>query len=893
MCNLFCINCKSKLVGWFLPHAVYAATPFEFKFGDTIGVTADKSYRDTHANTFEAIGNAVITHGGETIYGEKATLFLNTGVIEVKGNVRYSGPQMIMYGQELTYNVNTAFLAVKNARIISDGYMVVGEYIARVSPTVILADNAEYTTCIDCPESWSIYGKKVRLKIRDYIQIKHALIKSKGVTILYFPYIVFPVKRGRQTGLLMPQITFSLTNGFQYNQPWFWAINDSSDMTVTPGIMGRRGYANQFEYRKMIGESKWLEIHSLNTADKFYIPATKDTRPLDKRTEYSGNTYYRYLTDYEHHFQFGNHFNHHFYTVTAKETDMFGDYSRYAPSRILGSELPLQSFLEYKNSLIDTNIEGYYNRNLLTADPTRFDGRYVQILPKTSFHITPFPLFYTNWPIFKNASLGGDLSYTLYKQMHSDLGYFDNSKNQFIQNQFIRNANRFTFNPYLSCMWGRIGPITMETKAEFQNLYYRFPNEKKEKWFYKRGTKLISDAYFEIEKIFGFAYKEKVPMERVEWMDSASAVKAMCNQCPTCTKCLEQEEMKKEWEAELAKEERERKRPSRNDSNGDGKNNIGAYPGNQSELDGQARLRPRQLIGEIPPLLSVGNEEVEDTHNSYRHSILFNVRHHFTPSNKYSGSGRFAYQISKGEGQFDYLDYIRDTKAMRQGKGPNAILQDIPDINTIEFRILNNLFSKSANPVIDFNKDDRYLTDNFEYGGSIASLNISQGITMDTHEERFIDKLTRLNVNASFPIFNWSLGFNDTYFYSPHIHLFTFGIGRSIGIFTMNLSGTYNPLTTPVNKNWTFRTSASPFQTMSFSFQYDYNITEKHYTNFAYSMMYSPPNRCWKLSLDFSASPNNDGDNKQVALNFYVNFGGNVYTSVLSPGNSVGGGGGV
>ncbi|MFN8370820.1 MAG: hypothetical protein U0T83_09390 [Bacteriovoracaceae bacterium] len=40
-------------------------------------------------STFEALGNVVITHHDETIYGEAASLNMQTGDVIVKGNVRY------------------------------------------------------------------------------------------------------------------------------------------------------------------------------------------------------------------------------------------------------------------------------------------------------------------------------------------------------------------------------------------------------------------------------------------------------------------------------------------------------------------------------------------------------------------------------------------------------------------------------------------------------------------------------------------------------------------------------------------------------------------------------------------------------------------------------------
>ena len=84
----------------------------------------------------------------------------------------------------------------------SGSFSIVGKKIDRVAPGEFVADQAEYTTCQDCPESWSVFGQKVRVYQDQYVHIKHALLKVNRVTIMYMPYFIFPIKKGRQTGLL-------------------------------------------------------------------------------------------------------------------------------------------------------------------------------------------------------------------------------------------------------------------------------------------------------------------------------------------------------------------------------------------------------------------------------------------------------------------------------------------------------------------------------------------------------------------------------------------------------------------------------------------------------------------------------------------------------------------
>jgi LPS-assembly protein len=65
---------------------------------------------------------------------------------------------------------------------------------------------------------------------------------------------VFPVKLKRQTGLLAPEFGLSDRKGFEYLQPFYWAINESSDATIYNRYIEKRGDMLGVEYRYMLSD---------------------------------------------------------------------------------------------------------------------------------------------------------------------------------------------------------------------------------------------------------------------------------------------------------------------------------------------------------------------------------------------------------------------------------------------------------------------------------------------------------------------------------------------------------------------------------------------------------------------------------------------------------------
>ena len=178
---------------------------FKLSEGSRIQIFSDKAFRNTKNHLFEAVGNIIITYDNATIYGDQATINFSTGNISVQGNTRYIAPNTTIYGPEIQYNFKTKNFSLKKSRLTTDSYTISGDSIDKIDDKTLIAINAEYTTCQDCPESWSIFGRKIHITADQYARIWHSYIKIKGAVAVYVPYIILPIKTKRETGFLFPR----------------------------------------------------------------------------------------------------------------------------------------------------------------------------------------------------------------------------------------------------------------------------------------------------------------------------------------------------------------------------------------------------------------------------------------------------------------------------------------------------------------------------------------------------------------------------------------------------------------------------------------------------------------------------------------------------------------
>lgn len=412
-----------------------------------------------------------------------------------------------MYGSKMNYNFNTRYMSVWNARLQAANFVVLGAKIERTGAGILEAEDAEYTTCQDCPESWSVFGGKVHITVGKYVRITHAFIKINGVVAMYLPYIVFPIKSGRETGLLFPTIGLRYKDGgVLFKQPFFWNINDQTDMTFIPSANGKRGLGNEFQWRKVYAPKIWNEMNSIQLFDHIWEANRSFSSVKDNST-------FRMSGDYEHHFSVSHNFNHHLYYLGLGDKDQVRDYSDFLENRLSGPYSELGGFMDWRNSRLNISLESYFNNNLLYENAKGFDHSFIQVLPKIKAHFTPISLWDSRYPFLKNIYIVAEGDVTEFRQDHNQA------------DPVLREAQRFNLRPNLVWNFGNLGPVLAKTTSKFDYQAYRFSKEN-EKSFIKQGMVQESEVSIEIEKIFGVAFKRTYPLSRIEIEKSQSKEKS-------------------------------------------------------------------------------------------------------------------------------------------------------------------------------------------------------------------------------------------------------------------------------------------------------------------------------------------------------------------------------
>jgi LPS-assembly protein len=92
--------------------------------------------------------------------------------------------------------------------------------------------------------SRSLYDSQAK-----YMQVYDASIYFKDIPVFYMPYLAFSTDNQRSSGLLFPLFGYTENEGLVYEQPFFWAINESMDLEFNPQIRTKRSVGIYATYR--------------------------------------------------------------------------------------------------------------------------------------------------------------------------------------------------------------------------------------------------------------------------------------------------------------------------------------------------------------------------------------------------------------------------------------------------------------------------------------------------------------------------------------------------------------------------------------------------------------------------------------------------------------------
>jgi LPS-assembly protein len=227
--------------------------------GEEASVVADQIQQvGGSSDLLIAVGNVEITRGQSRLLADRVELNRDTGQAVAQGKVVfYDGPDRLV-GERIDYNLKTGTGVVYNGSAMSAPYYrLSAERMDRVGDSVYEVRRGVFTTCEGDDPAWSFHFATGNADLEDIVYGRDASFWIKSVPVWpWFPVFAAALRRERQSGFLFPEFGQSSRKGVFSRVPYFWAIDDSQDLTVTLDAFSQRGLGVEGQYRYVLSREQ-------------------------------------------------------------------------------------------------------------------------------------------------------------------------------------------------------------------------------------------------------------------------------------------------------------------------------------------------------------------------------------------------------------------------------------------------------------------------------------------------------------------------------------------------------------------------------------------------------------------------------------------------------------
>jgi LPS-assembly protein len=241
-----------------------------------IHLSAERLSFNYETNTYSAKGNVTVAQGNTRLRADSIVYEAETGTLTASGKVIVRSGSDVIEAEKVSIKLRTATGVVFNGKLFltRQNVFLEGKKLEKTGESTYRVEDGSFTTCNGPSPDWRIRGKDLDVTLEGYGTLKHGFFYIKDIPVFYLPWLMYPAKRQRQTGFLMPSVANSSIRGLDVRLPFFVAISPSVDATLIPRICTSRAAQAALEFRYNPSEDVRGLFYGEYTNDWKYRPET-------------------------------------------------------------------------------------------------------------------------------------------------------------------------------------------------------------------------------------------------------------------------------------------------------------------------------------------------------------------------------------------------------------------------------------------------------------------------------------------------------------------------------------------------------------------------------------------------------------------------------------------
>ncbi|HEC83565.1 MAG TPA: hypothetical protein ENI46_03640, partial [Firmicutes bacterium] len=235
--------------------------------------SCDSLHYDVASSLMHLEGNASVEYGGMKLLSNLIEYNSETDDLYAPQNpVLWEGNDKIT-GIALSYNLKTRRGAIVAGRTAYDRGLYTGKLIRKTGERTLNVEGGTYTSCNLLDPHYTFTSSKMKMYVNDKVITKPLVLRVRGVPILALPFFIFPIRKGRHSGILIPRIEFGFDENrgrFIRNAGYYWAPSDYFDLTLWGDYYERSRWIAHAEARYKVrylltGSFKGSYLKDINT----------------------------------------------------------------------------------------------------------------------------------------------------------------------------------------------------------------------------------------------------------------------------------------------------------------------------------------------------------------------------------------------------------------------------------------------------------------------------------------------------------------------------------------------------------------------------------------------------------------------------------------------------
>ncbi len=230
--------------------AARAAPPTAAPAADEqISVAADS--QEWVDDTWRGVGDVHITYQDISIRCEEMELNRSTMDLVAQGGVTMEQGKKKLTADEVRFNLRTKTGVFLNATaFMPPSYSFTGARMEKLDDTHYRLEDGTFTTCEPSEHTpWEFRTSTALIEEEGYGYFYGTAVRIQNVPVFYLPYLVWPVKMDRTTGLLVPSFGYSQRRGGYLGNALYLALGRSYDSTVYLDLFSKGDFGIGNEWR--------------------------------------------------------------------------------------------------------------------------------------------------------------------------------------------------------------------------------------------------------------------------------------------------------------------------------------------------------------------------------------------------------------------------------------------------------------------------------------------------------------------------------------------------------------------------------------------------------------------------------------------------------------------